>query len=91
MDIQKVCYSILHYNNIEVTKTCVESIHRVNQGKSYDIIIVDNASPNNSGQVLKELYAGDKYIHVILNKETEDFLEGTMLVICMQKRHYPRI
>ena len=67
--MKKFVYLILHYISIDETKKCVESIISKSKKKNYDIVIVDNASPNNSGLQLKEVYKNNKNIHIILNKK----------------------
>ena len=54
----KVSFLILHYNEIELTMTAVNSIAAMKGER--DIVIVDNASPNGSGSMLVEkLNAGE--------------------------------
>lgn len=43
---------VVHYMTPEYTKKCVESIQCRLDTKKYKIIIVDNASPDKSGQML---------------------------------------
>jgi len=68
-------FVILHYNVIAETITCVNSIkertqHRVN------IIIVDNASPNGTGNKLQQIYKDDNEVTVILNNQNLGFAKG---------------
>lgn len=71
----KICYVILHYNAIEVTHSCIDSILNFIDNNN-DIVIVDNASPNGSGEVLKQYYSEHKNIHVIINKKNLGFARG---------------
>lgn len=68
-------FVILHYNTIEDTVLCVESI-KWNVNNHYKIVIVDNCSPNGSGKILKEQYCNDDVVHVILNEKNEGFARG---------------
>ena len=55
----KISYVILHYNTIEDTKKCIDSVLNISKNtKQIDIsiVIVDNYSTNGSGEKLKELY-----------------------------------
>ena len=70
-----IAYVILHYNSIEVTRQCVESIIKYKSLKS-KIVIVDNCSPNNSGEELKQLYINNDDITVIINNENSGFAKG---------------
>ena len=51
-------FVILHYRAVEMTRTCVERIQALDGSKH--IVIVDNASPNGTGRILKEEYAGQE-------------------------------
>lgn len=54
----KTCFLILHYNEIDLTAKAVDSIVRMDNGQhDRAIVIVDNKSPNNSGEVLVSMYA----------------------------------
>lgn len=71
----KYSFVILHYNVIEETIICVDSIKKRIK-KPVDIIIVDNASPNGSGNELYALYKDDKQVVVLLNKKNVGFAQG---------------
>lgn len=73
---EKFTFVILHYYTIEDTKKCVESIFNYGGNKKIDVVIVDNASLNNSGVELQKMYKSRKNIHVILNKENLGFAKG---------------
>ena len=68
-------FVILHYNTIEDTILCVDSI-KENVNSNYNIVIVDNCSPNGSGKLVKEKYCNDVDIHVILSERNEGFARG---------------
>lgn len=69
-----IAYVILHYQNIDITKRCVESV--LENDCSSTIIIIDNASPNGSGIVLEKSYLSSLNIHVIKNKTNQGFARG---------------
>lgn len=73
---KKVVFLILHYNSIEVTRECIDSIKKLEQQERIEIVIVDNASPNGSGKILKEEYKNNKRIHVQLNLNNDGFSKG---------------
>ncbi len=45
---------ILSYNNLEYTKACIESIRRFTKKESYEIIVVDNNSSNETVEWLQQ-------------------------------------
>lgn len=69
-------FVILHYQTEEDTINCVESIEKCVKQENYHIIIVDNASPNKTGNHLKELYSESNNITVLLNSENLGFAKG---------------
>ena len=70
----KFVFVILHYITIEDTKKCVESIYI--RFKNVNIVIVDNASPNNSGKKLLEMYKNIENIDIIINDKNLGFANG---------------
>lgn len=70
-------FVILHYRAIDTTKKCVACI-KVLAGDKH-IVIVDNASPNGTGKMLAEDFAGDPLVTVILNPENSGFARGNNL------------
>ena len=72
-------FVILHYCAMQETLDCVESIKRHIDTESYYIVIVDNASPNGTGNELAKLFRDDYRVKVLLNKENEGFARGNNL------------
>lgn len=72
----KLAFTLLHYNNITVTKKAVEYLLLLEEIEKAHIIIVDNASPNGSGKKLKELYSHYLNIHIIINNTNGGFAKG---------------
>ena len=56
---------IVTYNNLEYTKKCIESIRRYTTNNTYEIIVVDNYSSDDTYKWLLK----QKNIRLILNKE----------------------
>lgn len=71
-----ICFVILHYNGIDDTEKCIQSIKQLDGQQDIRIVIVDNASPNGTGQQLQERYAKDEITDVILRKENDGFSRG---------------
>ena len=63
---------ILTYNNLEFTKACIESIKKYTEPDTYEIIVVDNNSEDDTVSYLKEL----KDITLICNEKNEGFPKG---------------
>lgn len=71
-----IAFVILHYQTIEETDKCVESILGMNKSDEARIIIVDNASPNGSGKKLQEKWKDNPQVEVILSDTNEGFSKG---------------
>lgn len=76
MKDKKFVYVILHYNTIEDTIDCIKSIEQHAEGDDYEIVVVDNCSPNGTGKDLQCSYKGHERLHVILNKKNLGFARG---------------
>lgn len=76
MENYKIGFLILHYLVIDDTIKCVESILNRVDTDNYEIVIVDNASYNNTGLELINIYKNYKNIHIILNKHNLGFARG---------------
>lgn len=72
----EIVYVILHYNSIDSTRKCVDSILELQSAKIPGIVIVDNASPNKTGVVLEQLYGNKENVKVILLEENAGFAKG---------------
>ncbi|MCK1229446.1 glycosyltransferase [Streptococcus uberis] len=64
-----ISFILVNYINYQVTIDCVESILRNsdNLDGNFEIILVDNASPNNSIEIFKKKYKDIRNIHLIQN------------------------
>ena len=70
-----IAFVILHYQAMEETIQCVDSIAAHVSGDRR-IIIVDNASPNRTGLLLRERYAANPEVSVLLNQTNDGFARG---------------
>ena len=73
--MSKFVFVILHYVNIEDTHECIECIKKLSYD-NWEIVLVDNCSPDGSGKKLEEEYKNEKEIHVILNDKNLGFAKG---------------
>jgi len=71
---------ILNWNNLTDTIVCIDSLFNSTM-QINKIIVVDNGSTDNSGNLLEKRYGGDKNIKVILNASNEGFSRGINLGI----------
>lgn len=74
--MKKYVFLILHYVSLEDTVKCIESIKKLYSKYNYDIVVVDNASPNKSGSLLQKKY---KDVHFILSDTNLGFAKGNSL------------
>ncbi len=71
-----ICFVILHYNGIEDTQKCIQSIKQLKGQQEIRVVVVDNASPNGSGRHLAEKYAEDEMVDVLCREENDGFSRG---------------
>lgn len=83
-----IAFVILHYQAIEETIACVETIKKMVGSKKH-IVIVDNASPNKSGQDLQEKFSSDDEVTVIISHKNLGFAQGNNLGYQEAKKHHP--
>lgn len=67
---------ILTYNNLELTKACLNSLEANTGYKNMEIIIVDNASTDDTPDFLKKNYQHKKNYQIILNNKNLGFAAG---------------
>lgn len=84
----QMAYLILHYNTIEETRTCIRAIRQMPSFPQTQILIVDNASPNGSGKILRDEYASQENITVLLNPENAGFSRGNNLGYTYIRDHW---
>ena len=74
--MKKFGFVILHYGYIEDTIKCVSSIITNVDDSLYYIVIIDNCSPDGSGDTLEKKYENIDNVHIIKNKENLGFSGG---------------
>ena len=70
---------ILSYNTKDLTKRCIWALIKnlkTNNNFHWEIIILDNASSDRSGEMLKKIEKENKEIKVILSKKNLGFAKG---------------
>lgn len=72
----KAAFVILCYGKYEMTIECIEKILALEASDSAEIVIVDNASPDETGKKLKRKYETLYNVHVLLNDLNEGYAKG---------------
>ena len=79
---------IVNYKNYELTIKCINSvISNVNE-LDYEIIVIDNDSPNDSFENIKREFIEDNRVNVIKNKENAGFGSANNLGANLSKSKY---
>ena len=52
---KKISVIIGNYNTYDLTKTCIESIYKYSPKFPFEVIVIDDMSPDGSGEKLKKL------------------------------------
>lgn len=72
----KFSFVILHYLTYEDTDECIESILNNIDYPDYDIVLVDNASTNDSLQKLEKKYGNHEKVYFVKNDANLGFAKG---------------
>ncbi|HEV7701289.1 MAG TPA: glycosyltransferase [Pyrinomonadaceae bacterium] len=68
---------VVTYNNLGLSRLCLESILRNTDHLNYEVVVVDNNSTDGTPEHLTQLAAKHPYIQVILNGGNEGFAKAT--------------
>lgn len=79
-------FVILHYNVIEETRKCINSIKNRIDSDDYHIIVVDNCSPNGTGIVLANEFENDGVVKVLRNATNLGFAKGNNVGIIYARK-----
>lgn len=71
-----IAFVVLHYQTLNDTRECVQSILENIDTEDFLIVIVDNASPNDSGNVLIKEYNNQEHVKVVRNINNLGFANG---------------
>lgn len=77
--MKHVSFIILNYYASELTIGCIESILKNIKYNNISIVVVDNGSPNESGEYLQKLYRNEKAVTVLLSDKNLGFANGNNL------------
>lgn len=82
----KFSFVILHYLTQNDTEECINSILSMKSEASFNIVVVDNASTNDSGMRLQEKYKNIKQVHFIKNETNLGFAKGNNVGYIFSKK-----
>lgn len=88
MNKVSLCFVVLHYNTVEDTERFITSVFDNIDTESYQIVIVDNASPNGSGKIIKGRYKDSSKINVLLNDVNLGFAKGNNVGIAYAEKNF---
>ncbi len=71
----KVSVVVLNYNGAKYVKRCLESLFK-NDYNNFEVIFVDNNSPDKSAEIAKQLFQNEPRLKIIENKENYGFSIG---------------
>ncbi len=69
----RVSIIVVTYNNLALTKACVNSIFANSQYPNFELIVVDNASGDETPEFLRGLAQQRKTVRAILNRDNRGF------------------
>jgi len=64
---------VVTYNNLSLTRLCLESIIRNTDYPNYEVIVVDNDSSDKTPEYLRQMAAQHSQIRILLNTENRGF------------------
>lgn len=74
--LPRVSVIVVTYNNLALTKACLESLDQYSNHENMEIIVVDNASADGSPSFLKEWVAQGANRKLVLNEDNRGFAAG---------------
>ena len=84
----KVSIIIVTYNNLDLTKQCLNSIFKKTAYPNYEVIVVDNNSSDGTKEYLSELEKKDERVKIILNEENLGFAKANNMGIKNSRDDY---
>jgi GT2 family glycosyltransferase/glycosyltransferase involved in cell wall biosynthesis len=79
---------VLTYNNLELTRTCLESLECHTERGSFETIVVDNASTDGTQDFLHHWFEGRNDRIVILNEANRGFAAGNNQGLTVARGEY---
>lgn len=86
--MEHISFVILNYKTYEESIACADSILGSQDYENISIVIVDNGSGNESVDKLRERFAGDGRVHVVVSDKNLGFAQGNNLGIRYAREHF---
>jgi GT2 family glycosyltransferase/glycosyltransferase involved in cell wall biosynthesis len=72
----KVSVVVLCYNNLALTKACLDSVERHSHWPDLELVVVDNASSDGTPEALRQFAATRPWVKLVLNDKNLGFAAG---------------
>jgi GT2 family glycosyltransferase len=79
---------VLTYNNWRLTEACLDSVRKLSNYPNLEIIVVDNASTDETRERLRELERQDSRLRVVLNDANLGFAAGNNIGLRLARGEY---
>lgn len=79
---------IVNYNTFDLTKDAIDSVLKYKHDFTFEIIVVDNSSSDDSLEKLEDYFKDNKNVRFIKSKENKGFAAGNNLAIKEAKGRY---
>jgi len=67
---------VISYNNPDITRNCLESIYKYSRYPNFEVIVVDNASTEDTLNYLHSIEQHFPHLHIIYNRENAGFAKA---------------
>jgi polysaccharide pyruvyl transferase CsaB len=84
----KASIIIVTFNNLHLSRLCVESLYARTEWPNFEVIVVDNASTDGTPQYLKEVEERFPNLSVILNESNLGFAAANNIGLKRAEGHY---
>ena len=81
-------FIVLHYNCFEETQACVDSILALEHSDCVKIVVMDNASVNDSLARLQEMYQSNEQVYILHNEKNLGFSAGNNIAYDYAVKHW---
>lgn len=82
----KIVFVVLHYETVDDTKTCIDSLLNYLDGDSVQIVVVDNGSKKGKLERSGGLYDGISQLHFLYSAENLGFAKGNNIGFLYAKK-----